>query len=125
MEIKFSERLEHLIAERGVNQKWLADEAGTTEATISRYLAFANKSPNVEILASIALALNTTTDYLLGLSDVKNARNDLTAEEQLLVAAFRRASERDKAITWQVFDTYLSQNEKGFLQQSEQALKAE
>ena len=125
MDILFSERLEQLIAERGVNQKWLADEANTTEATISRYIKFDNKSPNVEILANIALALNVSTDYLLGLSDERNAKAALTVEEQMLISAFRKSSDRDQAIIWQILDDYLSQNEKGYLQQSDQAAKAE
>ena len=35
----FSNILRELLASRGVSQKWLADEAKTTEATISRYIA--------------------------------------------------------------------------------------
>ena len=120
MDILFSERLEQLIAERGVNQKWLADEANTTEATISRYIKFDNKSPNVEILANIALALNVSTDYLLGISDVPVTTDNLSHEELLLIYAFERASKRDAAIVWQILEDYLTIEEKGDLSALEQ-----
>jgi transcriptional regulator with XRE-family HTH domain len=112
----FGNRLKQLLDERGVSQKWLADAANTKEATISRYINGINKSSRIDILANIATALNVTTDYLLGLSETQTRdRPEYSAEERVLISAFRKASDRDVAVIWQLLDPYLSENEKELL----------
>ncbi len=112
----FGNRLKQLLDERGVSQKWLADAANTKEATISRYINGINKSSRIDILANIATALNVTTDYLLGLSETQTRdRPEYSAEERILISAFREASDRDVAVIWQLLDPYLSANEKELL----------
>ena len=49
-----------------LSQRELADRINTTEATLSRYVSGA-REPKVEVLANIATALGTTSDYLLGI----------------------------------------------------------
>ena len=121
MTINFGENLEKALQLRGVKQAWLADKANQKEATISRYVNGVNKSPKIEILVEIAKALNVSTDFLLGLSDSPVAKYDITQEEALLLSAFRRASERDNAIVWQVLESYLTAGEKGYLPALEQS----
>lgn len=116
----FARILKQTLEDRGITQKWLADAADTKEATISRYITGVNKSPNVEILVNIAKALNVSTDYLLGISDIPRIKSDTTSEERILLSAFRKATERDVAVIWQLLDPYLASSERGFLQQSEQ-----
>ena len=116
----FAANLKKAIEERGVNQKWLADTAMTTEATISRYINGVNKSPDADILISIAKTLNVSVDYLLGVSDVPNYRDDISSEERLLLKAFGRASERDTSIIWQILEGYLNPAERDYLQQLNQ-----
>lgn len=112
----FGNRLKQLLDERGVSQKWLADAANTKEATISRYINGVNKSSRIDILANIATALNVTTDYLLGLSETQTRdRPEYSTEERVLISAFRKASDRDVAVIWQLLDPYLSENEKELL----------
>ena len=112
----FGYRLKQTLDDRGISQKWLADAAGTKEATISRYINGVNKSSRIDILAKIATALNVTTDYLLGLSDTPTRdKPEYSAEERILISAFREASERDTAVIWQLLDPYLSANEKELL----------
>lgn len=112
--------LKNLLEERGISQKWLADAASTKEATISRYVTGVNKSSRLDILVNIAKALNVSTDYLLGLSDVPHVKSDINAEERIMLSAFRRASERDVSIIWSVLDSYLTPNERGFVLHTEQ-----
>ncbi len=112
--------LKQLLDERGISQKWLADAAETKEATISRYVTGVNKSSRLDILVNIAKALNVSTDYLLGLTDVPQHKSDMTAEERVLLSAFRRASERDEGIVWSVLDTYMTPAERGFIQPAKQ-----
>ena len=47
------------------SQKELANEVGITEVSLSRYIA-GSRTPRGPIIANIARALHTTTDYLLG-----------------------------------------------------------
>lgn len=120
MSTDFGSILKQLLEERGISQKWLADAAKTKEATISRYVTGVNKSSRLDILVNIAKALNVSTDYLLGLTDVPQHKTDMTAEERVLLSAFRRASDRDKGIIWSVLDAYMTPAERGFVQPAKQ-----
>ena len=58
-------RIAGLLMEQGKTQRELAKQVGTTEESISRYIK-GDRIPKGPILANIAKALHTTTDYLLG-----------------------------------------------------------
>lgn len=60
----FGERIAKLLEIEGYTQRELANMIGVTEAALSRYLKN-EREPKMEIIANIATALNTTTDYLL------------------------------------------------------------
>ncbi len=64
----FKERFAALIKERGLSQKELAQKTNLTEGAVSHYLK-GDREPKGAILLSIANALETSTDYLKGLSD--------------------------------------------------------
>ena len=59
------ERITGLLREQGKTQRALAEQVGTTEVSISRYIK-GNRVPKGSVLVNIAKALHTTTDYLLG-----------------------------------------------------------
>ena len=59
------ERIAGLLMEQGKTQRELAKQVGTTGASISRYIK-GDRVPKGTIIANIAKALHTTTDYLLG-----------------------------------------------------------
>ena len=65
MNYDFGNRLQKLLNQNNMTQRKLANKIGVTEAAISRYINDLQK-PRPDILADIATALNTTTDYLLG-----------------------------------------------------------
>lgn len=67
----FAQRLSELLKKQGMSQKELAERVGITEASMSRYMN-TNRIPKSEILANIATALNTTSDYLLGVEEEGN-----------------------------------------------------
>ena len=77
----FIKRLQSLLDEKDLNQKELAKKVGVTEVTISRYMN-GERKPRVEIANKIAAVLNTTTDYLLGNSDIKNPYTDKPLTEK-------------------------------------------
>lgn len=66
MSKEFGDRLQGLLQDQGVTQKELAIRIGATEATISRYVS-GDREPKADVLANIATALHTTSDYLLGI----------------------------------------------------------
>ncbi|MCT4686563.1 helix-turn-helix domain-containing protein [Vallitalea sp.] len=61
-------RVLNLRKKKQLTQKELAEKVHVTEATMSRYENNL-REPKGEIINRIALALNTTTDYLLGRSN--------------------------------------------------------
>ncbi|MCR5609539.1 MAG: helix-turn-helix domain-containing protein [Lachnospiraceae bacterium] len=71
----FAERLAELLKKHGITQKELAERVGVTEATMSRYM-HSERIPKSEIIANIATALHTTSDYLLGTEEKGNIEND-------------------------------------------------
>lgn len=59
-------RISELLKEKRLTQKTLAQRIGVTEAVISRYIS-GEREPKPDVLANIATALHTTSDYLLGI----------------------------------------------------------
>ncbi len=68
---KIGQKLNEILAKRGVLQKELAEHIGVPANTISYYLS-GERSPDLEKLIEISKFLNISTDYLLGLSDEIN-----------------------------------------------------
>lgn len=61
-------RIAETLQKRGMPQKELAARIGVTEAVMSRYISGA-RDPKPEMLADIATALHTTSDFLLGIEN--------------------------------------------------------
>ena len=62
--MEFYERLGELLKEKKMTQKELAKKIGCTEAAVSHYIK-GDRVPRASILSKIAIALNTTSDYLM------------------------------------------------------------
>lgn len=117
MEI-LSSRLKFIKDQRGLSQREVAKIARTSETNISRYINY-DREPCLDILANLASGLHVSTDFLLGLSDVENPKPDLTSEQQIILAALNRLSERDRSLIRSIIDDYLSPAECAFLDASE------
>lgn len=63
-------RIKELRKKRGLMQQRLASELGITQQMLSRYERDVTLI-KVDVLKKIAKYFNVTTDYLLGISDVK------------------------------------------------------
>lgn len=61
-------RLRALLKQRGLKQKWVAEQAGIPEASFQRILC-GRQDPSAENLAGLSTTLGVTTDWLLGLSN--------------------------------------------------------
>lgn len=66
--MKFRERFNELIKISGKSQVRLAEEVGVSKQCISDYKS-GKSVPSLQTLYLICKALDTTADYLLGLSD--------------------------------------------------------
>ncbi len=73
-------RITDLLKRSGLTQRELADRVGITEVSLSRYIS-GDRIPKGPIIANIANALHTTTDYLLGTEEKKDTA-ELTTKEQ-------------------------------------------
>lgn len=104
----FGKRLSDLLYQRNLSQKELAAMSNTTEATISRYLS-CDRTPQVEIVISIAKALNVTTDYLLGITDNPTVCGDDSSEANELLRCYSCSTNDEKRIVWAVLGKYASE----------------
>ena len=59
-------RIYETLQKRKMTQRELAERIGVTEAVMSRYIS-GDREPRPEMLANIATALHTTSDFLLGI----------------------------------------------------------
>ena len=113
------ERLSKVIEMRGVTQRWLAEQTGITESTISRYITKERLPAAFDVVASVSKALNVSTDYLLGVTDNPYTHEDINTEELTLMLAYSRASEDDRVVLWALLNKYLTPAEKDDLKRSE------
>lgn len=90
----FGQRLLTLLQKQGMTQKELADKINTTEATLSRYVS-GSREPKADMLANIATALHTTSDYLLG---IEQDEFDFPRVERLLARNSATMTEKQKKI---------------------------
>lgn len=81
-----------LLKQQGITQKQFADRLNTTEATISRYVS-GERDPKSEMLANMATALNTTSDYLLG---IENDSFDFPRVKRILTRNASDMTEKEK-----------------------------
>lgn len=65
---KTGQRIKELRTESGFSQVQLAGMVGVAQNTIAQYEKGSTKI-GLEVLVKLAIALKTTTDYLLGLED--------------------------------------------------------
>lgn len=99
--LTFGERIVFLREELGISQKELAGMVGITAATLSRYENNIYE-PKSEIVALLASALNSSADYLLGLSSSFQTNSDLihfpeiTKQEYKLIKCYRLLNDQNK-----------------------------
>jgi len=87
----------------GISQEELAALIGTNQKQISRY-ENGHNDPTADVLIAMARALETTADWLLGLSDVEERPlrgvTDLNEDERELILIYRSkpASKRRQVV---------------------------
>lgn len=66
--VKTGRRIRELRVERGLSQKELAEQIGVAQNTVAQYEKGTAKT-SLEVIVNLAVILNITTDYLLGLEN--------------------------------------------------------
>lgn len=98
-------RIKSLRKKRGLIQELLATELGITQQMLSKYERDITVI-KVDVLKNLAKYFNVTTDYLLGLSDVKR---DLTGQIKVnetideyydLIEVYKKLDQYDQEMVW-------------------------
>lgn len=85
-------RIKKLRRQMEISQEQLGRQANVGNQQIWRYEK-GEQIPNADTLARIAQALNTSADYLIGLTDDPSPhvlRDILSSDEQAVISAWRR-----------------------------------
>lgn len=115
-------RIKQLREKRGLIQEILAAELGITQQLLSKYERDITLI-KVDILKKIAIYFNVTTDYLLGISDVKrDLQGQMKMNETLdqyydLVEVYKELDEYDQEMIWLIIQIVKKINEKKKIEQ--------
>lgn len=86
------ERIRQCRLKLNYSQEELSEIVGTSQRQVSSYETGQN-DPTGRVLAALANALNTTADYLLGLTDIEDrplrSSGDLTDDERQILELYR------------------------------------
>lgn len=110
-------RIKQLRQKRGVIQEILAAELGITQQMLSKYERDITLI-KVDILKKIAAHFNVTTDYLLGVSDVKrDIKGQMKVNETLdayydLVEVYKGLDPYDQEMIWSIIQTVKKTSDK-------------
>ena len=110
-------RIKLLRQKRGVIQEILAAELGITQQMLSKYERDITLI-KVDILKKIAAYFNVTTDYLLGVSDVKrDIKGQMKVNETLdayydLVEVYKDLDLYDQEMMWSIIQTVKKTSDK-------------
>ena len=110
-------RIKQLREKRGLIQEILAVELGITQQMLSKYERDVTLI-KVDILKKIAAYFNVTTDYLLGVSDVKRdlqrqmKMNETLDEYYDLIEIYKDLDSYDKEMIWSIMQTVKKTCEK-------------
>ena len=64
------DRIQTMLEEKGISQNQLAEKLGMDSGTLSRYMSGKTEKLSTENIIAMAKIFNTSTDFLLGLTDV-------------------------------------------------------
>lgn len=110
-------RIKQLRENRGLIQEILASELGVTQQTLSKYERDV-MCIKVDVLKKIAEYFNVTTDYLLGVSEVKrDLQGQMRVNKTLdayydLVEIYKGLDKYDQEMVWSLIQTVRKTCEK-------------
>ena len=100
-------RIKQLRKKRGITQQRLVSELGITQQMLSKYEKDISLI-KIDVLKRIAVYFNVTTDYLLGISDVKrDLQKQLKMNETLdeyydLIEVYKELDQYNQEMLWSI-----------------------
>ena len=100
-------RIKQLRKKRGITQQRLVSELGITQQMLSKYEKDISLI-KIDVVKRIAVYFNVTTDYLLGISDVKrDLQKQLKMNETLdeyydLIEVYKELDQYDQEMIWSI-----------------------
>ena len=94
MAATFGERLSELLKEKSMQQQALAQKAGVTEAAVSHYVK-GDRVPRASVMARIAEALGTTSDYLMNGAE-PDSKNEVAHAKRLIARNVKQMTKEEK-----------------------------
>ena len=110
-------RIKQLLEKIGLIQEILAVELGITQQMLSKYERDITLI-KVDILKKIAVYFNVTTDYLLGISEIKRdlqgqmQMNETLDEYYDLVEVYKELDKYDQEMIWSIIQIIKKFDEK-------------
>ncbi|HJC49642.1 MAG TPA: helix-turn-helix domain-containing protein [Candidatus Anaerostipes avistercoris] len=110
-------RIKNLREKRGLIQEILASELGITQQMLSKYERDITVI-KVDILKKLAEYFNVTTDYLLGLSDIKRdftgqiRLNETIDEYYDFIEVYKKLDRYDQELIWTIMQSVRKLAEK-------------
>ena len=110
-------RIKQLREKRGLIQEILAAELGITQQMLSKYERDITLI-KVDVLKKIAVYFNVTTDYLLGISEIKRdlqgqmQMNETLDEYYDLVEVYKELDKYDQEMIWSIIQIIKKFDEK-------------
>ena len=100
MSMSVGEKIKFLRKQKNLTQGELAKELGVSKSTVAMY-EIGRNFPNVEMLHKLCRTLNTTGDYLIGLTDEPNKKFipqsvDLSADAAHLIDNYNKLNTSGK-----------------------------
>lgn len=90
--MEIGKRIEKVLENSNMSQRDLANRIGVDESIVSRIIK-GERTPKSDVLANIATALHTTSDYLLG---IENDEFDSAKTIRLIARNSSKMSDADK-----------------------------
>ncbi len=90
-------RIRQLREEIGMTQVRLSIELEVAQETISAY-EHGKHYPSIPSLIKMMKIFNSSIDYIMGFSDVRNSVKNLNDDEQLLISLYKNISKQKKEL---------------------------
>lgn len=94
MAVTFGEQLSIFLKKKGMQQQTLAQRAGVTEAAVSHYIK-GDRIPRASVMARIADALGTTSDFLMNGTE-PDTKNEVAHAKRLIARNVRQMTKEEK-----------------------------
>lgn len=107
--MNIGKQLEHLLEQERMTQKQLAEALHIHRSTLNGYIKN-RRQPDFDTIAALTRYFNTTSDYLLGLSDQQTPLKDCTPGERAFLIQYRKLSNFQKSILNQILQLFAEQS---------------